>query len=261
MQTDYTAVTETPGIMASKEQIARMYQRYHFALQLCHGKEVLEVACGAGQGLGYIASSAKRVVGGDIDESNLRFAREHYAGRSNIELHLLDAHDLPFPDDSFDVVILYEAIYYLAHPEVFLDECRRIVRSEGTLLICTVNKDWTDFNPSPHSTRYFSARELYQLLSERFTDVQLYGGFQATADSLRDRITSLIKRTAAALNLIPKTMKGKEKLKRIFFGRLVPLPAELKEGMAAYEAPVPIPHDCPNYQYKVLYAVAGTPQG
>jgi hypothetical protein len=51
-------------------------------------------------------------------------------------------------------------------------------------------------------------------------------------------------------------MKGKELLKRIFFGKLIPLPPEIKDGMAEYTPPVPIPHDVPNSEYKVIYAVA-----
>ena len=256
MRADYTTVTETPGIKASREQLARLYQRYHFAVQFCRNKKVLEAACGAGQGLGYMAKVAQRVVGGDIDENNLRFARETYKGKDKIELYLFDAHKLPFDNRSFDVILLYEAIYYLGHPETFLGECQRILRKDGVLLICTVNKDWSDFNPSPYSTKYFSAQELYQLLSARFGDVRLYGGFPATTDSMRDKITSIVKRTAIALNLMPETMKSKEILKRIFFGKLAPLPAEMEDGMAEYAAPVPIPGDSPNFQYKVLYAIA-----
>ena len=259
MEPDYSTVTETPGIKASQEQLARLYQRYHFASQFCRGKDVLEVACGAGQGLGYLAKTARLVVGGDIDKSNLKFARRHYRGRAKIELQLQDAHELPFNDQTFDVVILYEAIYYLAHPEIFIDECRRITRKDGILLICTVNRDWTDFNPSPHSTKYFSASELYQLLAERFLDVQLYGAFQASTGSPRDKLTSIIRRAATTLNLMPKTMRGKELLKRIFFGKLAPLPAEIEEGMAKYATPLPIPGTSPDSRYKILYAVAHTP--
>ena len=78
MVTDYTTVTETPGVKASKEQLERLFQRYNFALQFCQDKDVLAVACGAGQGLGYLARVAKRVVGGDIDENNLKFTQELY---------------------------------------------------------------------------------------------------------------------------------------------------------------------------------------
>lgn len=256
MVADYITVTEIPGAKASKEQLARLFQRYHFALPLCRDKEVLEIACGAGLGLGYMAKVARRVVGGDIDEKNLRFARERYRGRDNIAIHLLDAHQLPFDNGSFDVVILYEAIYYLAQPELFLGECQRVLRNNGVLLICTVNKDWPDFNPSPYSKKYFSVQELHRLLTERFRNVGLYGAFEVSTNSIETKVVSLLKRTAITIHLMPKTMKGKEIFKRMFFGKLVPLPAEVEGGMADYVAPVPIPGEQPDKRHKVIYAVS-----
>jgi len=65
----------------------------------------------------------------------------------------------------------------------------------------------------------------------------------------------LLKRMAVTLNIVPKTMKGKEFLKRIFFGKLDPLPDEIEDGMAEYSEPVSIPCDSPNFEYKVLFAV------
>ena len=59
-----------------------------------------------------------------------------------------------------------------------------------------------------------------------------------------------------SLHLIPKTMKGKELLKRIFSGKLIPLPPEITDDMAEYIPPVPIPFDTPNFEFKVIYAVA-----
>ena len=58
----------------TSEQLQIIYARYRFASELCDDKEVLEVACGSGQGPGCLAKKAKRVVGGDIDENNLSFA-------------------------------------------------------------------------------------------------------------------------------------------------------------------------------------------
>ncbi len=255
MGTDYTTVTEVPGAKAPKEQLLRLYHRYHFASQFCKGKDVLELACGAGMGLGHLARSARKVVSGDVDEKNLQFAIEHYKGRGNIQIKKIDAHSLPCEDNSFDVIILYGAVYYLSQPERFVEEAHRALRKDGVLLICTVNCDWTDFNPSPHSIKYFSAPELYQLLVQKLPEVELYGSFPTAADSARDKITSLIKRTAVKLGLIPKSMKGKELFKRFFFGELTPLPAEIMTGMAEYSDPIRIPCDPSNHDYKVLYAV------
>ncbi len=252
----YTTITETPGVGASREQLSMLYTRYRFAASFCKGKEVLEVACGAGQGLGYLARVAERVVGGDIDETNLRCAGERYRERPNVAIRKMDAHRLPFEGNSFDVILLYEAIYYLEHPDRFLEECRRVLRDQGMLLICTINKDWPDFNPSPFSTKYFSSRELIELLERHQFDVELYAAFPVAMKSTKEQIVSMLKQTAVALHLIPKTMKGKEMLKRIFFGKLSPLPPEVEEGMAEYAPPMPIFSDSSEGDYKVLYAVA-----
>ena len=58
----YITVTEMPGNKATKENIEMLYTRYKWASQFIEGKDVLEVACGAGQGLGYLAKKAKKVV-------------------------------------------------------------------------------------------------------------------------------------------------------------------------------------------------------
>lgn len=230
-----------------------LYTRYRYAAGLCQGRDVLDVACGSGPGLGYLARKARRVIGGDVTESLVRRAREHYGRR--LPVLRLDAHALPFRERSFDVTILYEAIYYLDSPARFLAECRRVLRDDGLVLICTVNREWSDFNPSPLSTRYWVAGELAALLRQGDFEPELYGAFTVARESMRDVAVSAIKRLGVALHLIPRTMRGKELLKRIFLGALIPVPAELDEGMAPYSPPVAIPLDGPCPGYKVLYAV------
>lgn len=253
----YNSVTETPDTKATSEQLGRIYSRYRFALDFCEGKDVLEVGCGAGQGLGYISRIAKIVVGGDIDEKILDFARKTYSGNKKIEVRKIDAQDLPFEKESFDVVILYEAIYYLASPERFIKEALRVLRKQGTLIICSVNKEWPDFNPSPYSYKYFSALELTSMLRDNdFVNIMLYGGSRINTKGLKNKINSFLKRTAVFLKLMPKTMEGKQFLKRIFFGKLYPMPSEIQEGMAEYVKPVPISLDLPNSSFKVIFTVA-----
>jgi hypothetical protein len=45
-------------------------------------------------------------------------------------------------------------------------------------------------------------------------------------------------------------------IKRIFMGKLVPLPPESKDGMAGYTPPAVISHNTPTRNYKVLFALA-----
>ena len=51
MTAEFINVTEIDGQLISQEQLMRTCHRYHWAAQYCEGKDVLEVACGAGQGL------------------------------------------------------------------------------------------------------------------------------------------------------------------------------------------------------------------
>jgi len=71
-------------------------------------------------------------------------------------------------------------------------------------------------------------------------------------EGLKAELVSMLKKIAVALHIIPKTMKGKEVLKRIFCGELVPLPAEITEEMSDYTPPVKISADLSNHDYKVL---------
>jgi ubiquinone/menaquinone biosynthesis C-methylase UbiE len=254
MPVDYSTVTEIPGDKATREQLVRMFHRYRFAVDFCKDKDVLEVACGAGQALGYLAQKAKRVVGGDCTEKLVTSAKQYYENR--IELYLLDAQQLPFRDRSFDVVILFEAVYYLAQPGQFVKEAHRVLRKDGVLLIATVNKEWSEFNPSPFSTRYLSVPELHQLLMHNGYRAEFYGGFPAIPKARKEKITAVIRRIAVKFHLIPKTMKGKELFKKVFYGKLLPLEAEIEEDMCEYVPPEPISADTINSEYKVIYSVA-----
>src|SRR5438552_17414528 len=117
---DFSTVTEVPGTRGSRQQLARLCNRYYFASQYAAGKDVLEVGCGCGPGLGLLARSARRVVGLDINARSVAAAQQHYGGR--VEILHGDAEALPFSKDKFDLLLLYEAIYYLACPERFLHE-------------------------------------------------------------------------------------------------------------------------------------------
>lgn len=251
---DYSEVTEVPGLRTTREAVSMLYTRYAVAAQFCEGKRVLKVGCGAGLGLGHLAQRARSVVGGDYTESVLRYAQRSYPGQ--VPLVQLDAKRLPFANASFDVVILFEAIYYLDQPQFFLQECRRVLGDAGFLLLSSVNKEWSGFNPSPLSRRYFSASELRKLLAENGFEVEIFGGFRASPDTASRKAIEVVRRLAIRLHLIPRTMRGKEFLKRLFYGRLVTVPTKVQVGMARLEPLVPL-LDAQTVQcYMVLYALA-----
>jgi SAM-dependent methyltransferase len=225
---DYSTVTETPGDGISREAARMMRERYALTARLARGGDVLEVSCGTGQGLGLIAREARRVVGVDITFASVRKARAHYGSR--VALVQGDAERLPFPDGSFDLVAIHEAIYYYPDVDAAMQEAARVLRKTGTLLISTINPEWPDFNPSPYSAGYLNAAALADLLRRRFDAVRVEVSFPAEVRGAKARALSAIKRFAVARDLIPRTMHGKRLLKRLVFGELESVPPEILDG-------------------------------
>jgi hypothetical protein len=135
-------------------------------------------------------------------------------------------------------------------------EAHRVLRKDGTLLICTPNRERPGFVRSPHSHRYFSAHELYQLLTEHGFSAELFGAFPASDATAKAKVISLARRVAVTLDLVPKTLKGRELLKRMVYGELQQLEAEVDEGMAELQPLVPLAGAKASPIFKVLYAMA-----
>ena len=173
MSNNFLEFTEIAGDMVSQEQVDRIARRYYWAAEYCQEKDVLEVACGSGQGVGYLASTAKSLVAGDFSGSTIDIARKHYGQRFHFEE--FDAQIMPFTAASFDVVLIFEALYYLPDPESFFAECKRVLRPGGVLLISNANKDLYDFNPSPHSHTYHGVMELERVSRQHgFTSINCF---------------------------------------------------------------------------------------
>lgn len=252
---DFSAITELPGSPATQPQLARLTQRYRFAAERTVGRRVMEVACGAGLGLGWVAERSTSVIGGDCTARLLDQAKAHYGER--LDLVRLDAHDLPFADASFDVLLLFEAAYYLRDLSAFLREGARVLSPQGMLIVSSVNPEWSGFSPSSFSTKYAGIAELCTLVEQAgFTNCECYGGFPTVEGTARDRIVDAVRGVAARLHLIPKTLETRALLKRLVYGRTLSLPPEITPG--AVEAPEarPIPRRS-DRTHQIIYLVAG----
>lgn len=105
--------------------------------ELQPGERVLDVACGTGiiarlslQQVGETGS----VTGLDINPGMLAVARS-VTQDSSIEWHEASAEDMPFPDDSFDVVICQLGIQFMEDRSAALQEMYRILVPGGRMLL------------------------------------------------------------------------------------------------------------------------------
>ena len=113
------------------------------------GKRVLEVACGRGGFASRMASMGAVTFGADFSAVALQIARRKLLQNTSarVELVQADAQQLPYADESFDIVVSCETIEHLSHPGSALKEMARICRTGGLLYLTTPN--------------YFNAMGLY----------------------------------------------------------------------------------------------------
>lgn len=250
----FVGVTEIAGQEISVEQLQRTCHRYYWAARFCADKDVVEAGCGAGQGLGLLDAVAKTLLAGDLSPEVLARAKAIYGTAIRLEAFPADA--IPVGEASVDVLLLFEALYYLPDFDAFLDEASRILRPGGTLLIVTANKDLYDFTPSPYSTAYLGVAELSDRLGRAGFDAAFWGYVDVRDVSVRQKLFRPLKWLASRLRLVPKTMKGKGLLKKVVFGQVTPMPSRIDGLPFDYQTPVPLPAGQRNRRHKVLYCAA-----
>ena len=105
--------------------------------ELRPGLDLLDVGCGPATLTADLATlvAPGRVVAVDNAPAVLDVARRTLAerGRTAVEVRQADVYDLPFSDDSFDVVHAHQLLQHLADPVAALEELRRVCRPGGVV--------------------------------------------------------------------------------------------------------------------------------
>jgi ubiquinone/menaquinone biosynthesis C-methylase UbiE len=251
---DYTSITELPASLLTPDQIRRLAHRYGYAHRLAHGKRLLEVACGAGSGLNYLAQSATQVVGLDYSGRVLSHARHN----SHLPLVQGDAQRLPFATAHFDLILCFEAIYYLEEYRLFLAECHRLLTTAGRLLICQSNPGWPNFVPGALTTHYPPLPELVTSLTQAgFHDTKCYGILPITTTGPRQRLVNLLRRWATQSGILPWLGPVRGLLQHLSYGQLHPLPATINsQWVATWQEGLtltPLSPNHPDRVHRVIY--------
>jgi ubiquinone/menaquinone biosynthesis C-methylase UbiE len=128
-----------PTLMAKDEINRYPIQLYHFLATktAIEGKEILEVGSGRGGGSSYIRRylNPAKITGLDIASNAVKWANDQHT-EENLMFIQGDAEKLPFPDESFDVIINVESCHAYGSVPRFLSEVKRVLRPSGVFL-CT----------------------------------------------------------------------------------------------------------------------------
>jgi ubiquinone/menaquinone biosynthesis C-methylase UbiE len=175
---EFTGERIVPG-KVEKDLYHEHIVRYLFALQYVKDKFVLDAGCGVGYGAQVLLrGGCSRIVGVDISEEAINYARTHYKER-NIEFMVGDCTKTSFPDRHFDIVVSFEVLEHIENYEMYLSEVKRILKNDGLFIVSTPNKktysDEQEGYKNPFHVREFYLEEFYDLLHKYFPSVKMLG--------------------------------------------------------------------------------------
>lgn len=129
---------EDAGV-SSRDQV-RMVDHIARSAGIAGGDRVLDVGCGIGATLCHLAEAyGCEAVGITPVSEQARLARELARARQvSIRVDVARAEALPYPDESFDVVTIFESSCHFEDRQAFFDEAARILKPGGRL----AGEDW-----------------------------------------------------------------------------------------------------------------------
>jgi len=130
--------------------------------------------------------SYEEIIGVDVDEGLLRFARKRHGG-DDIRFAVMDAEDLDLESAAFDTVHIARSLHHLRDPARCLEEMARVLKPGGRLLVREMHAD-ADSEPALTAV----------LIHQWIADVDRANGAVHRPTYARDEIMRLVNRLGFA---------------------------------------------------------------
>lgn len=98
---------------------------------------ILEIGCGPGRTARYLSQrlKCKNYTAIDSDPKMIAHAESLNKGNSKVIFQVADVYDLPFEDESFDIVLDMDTLHHVIRWKKSLREIRRVLTRKGKLLL------------------------------------------------------------------------------------------------------------------------------
>ncbi len=115
------------------------YLEHYTTQEMFQDKVVLDVGCGAaGKTMYYASQGVKKIYGMDIVEhykADAEQLADQLGYRDVFEFVTGDAAHTDFEDNTFDTIIMNDAMEHVARPDLVLQEVRRVLKPGGRLYV------------------------------------------------------------------------------------------------------------------------------
>ena len=137
--TDWTEETEIIDQLMHKSAVEFSYQ----LLGDVNGKELLEVASGNGKQALFFCKNNAKLTTTDLSSRSVEETRKILSenGYSQYPVHEMNAEEMSFADNTFDLVYFNSLLMHADHNKV-IDECLRVLKPGGKLVFIETLNNW-----------------------------------------------------------------------------------------------------------------------
>ena len=114
-----------------------IYQIIKNNITISENTNILDMGCGLGSFLEVCQNNGIQAIGIDIDPHAIEIAKSRTKEQKNVILE--DCQDLPFKNNSFDLIVSITVIEHVKNPLKYFREAHRVLAKNGKLIIFAPN--------------------------------------------------------------------------------------------------------------------------
>jgi 2-polyprenyl-3-methyl-5-hydroxy-6-metoxy-1,4-benzoquinol methylase len=168
------------------EYVIENMSYYNFTLKYVNTSngKILDAGCGYGYGTYYLSiKTESNIVGIDIDENKINLSKKNH-DNTNLKYYVLDLLDdncvnkFISTEGDFDLITCFEVLEHIPKDkeEMFLNNLKKLLKSDGILILSTPNKDvWDIFAYTEGHINEKTPEALIALLRNYFEVKEVYG--------------------------------------------------------------------------------------
>lgn len=115
--------------------------------------KMLDVGCGIGHSVNCLSDMGFDIIGIDSSEKIIEIGKGKY---KNINLEVMDANNINFPGNYFDLILFECSLSVMKSPKTVLSKCKELLKEDGLILISDFFFKQEDAGLDTHTLDYWN---------------------------------------------------------------------------------------------------------
>ena len=155
-------------------------------LEITEDMVVLDIGCGGGTNVKRMAENAQKAYGVDYSKKAVERSKEYNKTQSNVEIIEASVSNLPFDDNTFDIITAIKTVFFWPDLENDFKEVKRVLKPGGLFAIIV------DYNGANGKKVMKFAEKLLEMDPKKdvdYTNLLLEVGFSEVISHIRNTST------------------------------------------------------------------------